>query len=57
MPLFIALQQGDQEKMGIAYALERQKSPFAKNLRVKEGSRDTISKVFKESENTDEKGD
>lgn len=56
MPLFIALQQGDQEKMGIAYALERQKFPFAKNLCVKEGSRDTISKVFKESENTDEKG-
>lgn len=43
--------------MGIAYALERQKFPFAKNLCVKEGSRDTISKVFKESENTDEKGD
>lgn len=57
MPLFIALQQGDQEKIGVAYALERQKFPFAKNLRVKEGSRDIISRVFIESGNTDEKGD
>lgn len=57
MLLFIALQQGDQDKMGVAYALERQKFPFAKNLRVKEGSRDIISKVFIESGNTYEKED
>lgn len=57
MPLFIALQQGDQDKMGVAHALERQKFPFAKYLRVKEGSRDIVSKVFIESGNTDEKED
>lgn len=52
MPLFIALQQADQEKMGVAYALVRRKFLFAKNLHVKEGSRDIISKVFIESGNT-----
>lgn len=56
MPLFTALQQRDQVKTEAGYALEREIS-ICQNLHEKERSSNTISKVLKESKDTDEKGD
>jgi len=54
-PLFIAIQQREA-KMRAARVLGRHKILFAK-MRVRKRGTVIISKVLKEFENTDEKGD